>query len=247
MKVIQYIERKIKTEKMHMTLIDPDDQTPKEASKIAQGAKRAGTDAIMIGGSTGITKELMDDTIKAIKNAVDLPVIIFPNSAHVLSPYADAVYFMSLLNSEDVDMIIGQQVKGAGYIKKLGLEPISMGYLIVEPGMTVGRVGHAKLIRRDEADIAVAYALAAQYMGMHLVYLESGSGAPEPVPVEMVKRVKNEISVPLVVGGGIRTAEKAHAIAQAGADIIVTGTIVEMVSNIENELKKIVSSIKSNV
>ncbi len=244
MKVLEYITNKVSEGKVHMTLIDPDDQSPEEAARIAREARNAGTDAIMIGGSTGITRELMDETIRAIKAAVDLPVIIFPNSASVLSPYADALYFMSLLNSQDIDMVIGQQVKGAIYVKKLGIEPIPMGYIIVEPGMTVGRVGRAKLIPRDRPDLAVAYALAAQYLGMRLVYLEAGSGAPEPVPAEMIRRVKDEIDVPLVVGGGIRTEEKARSAARAGADIIVTGTIVEEVEDIEGALGEIISAIK---
>ncbi len=244
MKVMEYIEKKIRSEKMHMTLIDPDDQSPEEAARIAKEAKNAGTDVIMIGGSTGITKESMDATIKEIKKSVNLPVIIFPNSASVLSPYADALYFMSLLNSESVEMVIGQQVKGAIYVKKMNLEPLPMGYIIVEPGMTVGKVGRAKLIKRSSPQDAVAYALAAQYLGMKLVYLEAGSGAPEPVPPEMVSMVKREIDIPLIVGGGIREAEKAREIARAGADIIVTGTIVELVDDIEEALGKIVSAIK---
>ncbi len=244
MKVMEYIEQRVKNEKMHMTLIDPDDQTPETAGEIAKAAKNAGTDAIMIGGSTGITKELMDNTIREIKKVVSIPVIIFPNSAHVLSPYADALYFMSLLNSRDVDMIIGQQVKGAIYVKKLGLEPIPMGYIIVEPGMTVGRVGKAVPIPRKNPELAVAYSLAAQYLGMRMVYLEAGSGAPEPVPADMISAVRKEISVPLVVGGGIRTPEKARGIAKAGADIIVTGTIVEIERDIESKLSELINAIK---
>jgi len=244
MKVLSYIEETVKSRKMHMTLIDPDDQSPEKAAEIAKAAMNAGTDAIMIGGSTGITKELMDKTIKEIKKSVTIPVIIFPNSASVLSQYADALYFMSLLNSEDIEMLIGQQVKGAIYVKKLGLEPVPMGYIIVEPGMTVGKVGRAKLVPRKRPDIAVAYALAAQYLGMHLVYLEAGSGAPEPVPPEMVRAVKNEIDVPLIVGGGIRTEEQARELSNAGADIVVTGTIVEIVDNVEHELGKIISAFK---
>ncbi len=244
MKVLSYIEETVKSRKMHMTLIDPDDQSSEKAAEIAKAAKNAGTDAIMIGGSTGITKELMDETIKEIKKSIEIPVIIFPNSASVLSQYADALYFMSLLNSEDREMLIGQQVKGAIYVKKLGLEPVPMGYIIVEPGMTVGKVGRAKLVPRERPDIAVAYALAAQYLGMRLVYLEAGSGAPEPVPPEMVRAVKNEIDVPLIVGGGIRTEEQARELSKAGADIIVTGTIVEIVENVEHELGKIISAFK---
>ncbi len=245
MNVMQYILDRLKEEKMHMTLIDPDDQSPESAAAIAEAARRAGTDAIMIGGSTGITRELMDSTIKEIKKAVELPVIIFPNSANVLSPYADALYFMSLVNSRSLDMVIGQQVKGARYIKKLGLEPLPMGYIIVEPGMTVGKVGQANLIRRDSPEDAVAYALASQYLGMRFVYLEAGSGAPEPVPADMIKMVKEEIDVPLFVGGGIRRPEQARAIVEAGADIIVTGTIVEEVEDVESALSALIAAIKN--
>ncbi len=243
MKVMEYIERKLQEKKMHMTLIDPAEQSPKESANIAYEAYLAGTDAIMIGGSTGLTRELVDDTILAIKNKTNLPVIIFPSSAEVISRYADAIYFMSLLNSNSVEYLVRQQVKGAPYIKMLGLEPISMGYLIVEPGMTVGRVGKAELIRRDDLKTAVAYALAAQYFGMKLVYLEAGSGAPEPVPVEMINAVKKEIDIPLIVGGGIRTAEQARSITEAGADIIVTGTIVEEVKDVKEALGKIIKAI----
>ena len=245
MKVMEYIMEKLKKEKMHMTLIDPDEQTPDKSAEIAKEAKDAGTDAIMIGGSTGLTRELMDETISKIKEVVEIPVIIFPSSASILSPYADALYFLSLLNSRDREMIIGQQMKGAIFVKKMGIEPIPMGYIVVEPGMTVGRVGKVDLIPRNEPEKALMYALAAQYLGMKLVYLEAGSGAPEPVPPSMIKLVKREIDIPLIVGGGIRKPEDAREIVRAGADIIVTGTIVEISEKIKDTLSKLIQAIKS--
>ncbi len=245
MKVMEYIMEKLKKEKMHMTLIDPDEQTPDKSAEIAKEAKDAGTDAIMIGGSTGLTRELMDETISKIKEVVEIPVIIFPSSASILSPYADALYFLSLLNSRDREMIIGQQMKGAIFVKKMGIEPIPMGYIVVEPGMTVGRVGKVDLIPRNEPEKALMYALAAQYLGMKLVYLEAGSGAPEPVPPSMIKLVKREIDIPLIVGGGIRKPEDAREIVRAGADIIVTGTIVEISEKIKDALSKLIEAIKS--
>ncbi len=243
MKVLEYIERKVSEKKMHMTLIDPAEQSPEESAKIAYEAYMAGTDAIMIGGSTGLTQQLMDETILAIKRKIELPVIIFPSGADVISRYADAIYFMSLLNSRSIDYLIRQQVMGAPIIKMLNIEPIPMGYIIVEPGMTVGRVGKADLIKREDVKSAVAYALAAQYLGMKLVYLEAGSGAPEPVPVEMISAVKKEIDIPLIVGGGIRTPQQARIIASAGADIIVTGTLVEEVADIRSTLGKIIAAL----
>lgn len=245
MKVLEYIMEKLESEKMHMTLIDPAKQSPEEAGKIGYEAYLAGTDAIMIGGSTHISMEDVDNTVLEIKKKVPLPIILFPGGAHMISRYADAIYFMSLLNSTSIEFLVRQQVLGAPIIKKFGIEPIPMGYIIVEPGMTVGRVGKAELIRRDRPEDAAAYALAAQFFGMRLVYLEAGSGAPEPVPPDMVKIVKKSIDVPLIVGGGIRRAEDAEKIAEAGADIIVTGTLVEEVEDVKGAVEKIVKAIKS--
>ena len=243
MKVIEYIEKTLQREKMHMTLIDPEKKKPEESAEIALAASRAGTHAIMIGGSTGLTLEMMNETIKEIKSRVNLPVIIFPSGAKVLSPYADALFFMSLLNSNNLEYIVRQQVRGAPIVKKIGIEPIPMGYLVVEPGMTVGRVGQADLLRRNCLEDAVAYALTAQYFGMRLVYLEAGSGAPEPVPPKMIRTVKDAIDIPLIVGGGIRTPQQAREIVKAGADIIVTGTIVEETEDVESHLGAIIAAL----
>ncbi len=245
MKVIEYIEERVREGKVHMTLIDPAKQSPEDAGRIAYEAYLAGTDAIMIGGSTDLSIENVDSTVMKIRDVVDLPIILFPSGAHVISRYAHALYFMSLLNSTSIEFLIRQQVKGAPLVKKLGIEPIPMGYIIVEPGMTVGRVGKAEVIRRDRPEDAAAYALAAQYLGMRLVYLEAGSGAPEPVPADMIRIVKESIDIPLIVGGGIRSAEKAREIVEAGADIIVTGTLVESVKNVKEALSEIINAIKS--
>src|SRR3989454_2323018 len=227
MKVLDQLRTRLEAGKVHLSLLDPDKLTPAEAGEVAFRAQLAGTDGIMVGGSTGVTQEATDATVKAIKDRAGVPVILFPAGAHALSRYADAVYFMSLLNSQDVRMIVGEQKKAARAIKAWGLETIPMGYLIVEPGMRVGEVGHARPIPRDDVEEAVRYALTAEYLGMQLVYLEAGSGAPEPVPTKMITAVKRELSIPLVVGGGIRTPEAARATAMAGADIVVTGTVIE--------------------
>jgi phosphoglycerol geranylgeranyltransferase len=243
MKVIEYLREKVKKETLHMTLIDPAKQEPDQAGDIAAAADRFGTDAIMVGGSTGITQENLDATILAIKRNTKLPVIYFPSGAHAISPYSDAIYFMSMLNSRNVKMIIGEQVAGARIVKKLGLEPLSMGYIIIEPGMRVGEVGQADVIKRDDPKTAVAYALAAEYMGMQLVYLEAGSGAPSPVPSEIIGEVRKNITVPLIVGGGIREPEQAAMVKKAGANIIVTGTVVEN-GDYEPKLRAIIQAVK---
>ncbi|MCK5396719.1 MAG: geranylgeranylglyceryl/heptaprenylglyceryl phosphate synthase, partial [Thermoplasmata archaeon] len=211
---------------------------------ISKMAVDAGSDAIMLGGSTGLTQELVDATVKAIKNAVHVPVILFPTSASAVSLHADAIYFMSLLNSKDPRFLFGEQMKAAALIKKSGLEPISMGYIIVEPGMKAGRVGGAECIKRDDVKSAIGYSVAGELLGMKFIYLEAGSGAPEPVPSNIISGVKNSLDIPLIVGGGIRRAEHAKAALEAGADIIVTGTVVEE-EGISPAFTELVKAVKS--
>jgi phosphoglycerol geranylgeranyltransferase len=150
---------------------------------------------------------------------------------------------MSMLNSRNVKMVMGEQVMGAPIVRKLKLEPLSMGYIIVAPGMKVGEVGEADVIPRDQPKLAAAYALAAQYLGMEYVYLEAGSGAPQPVPEDMIKAVRSTITIPLLVGGGIRDAETAARAKRAGANIVVTGTVVEN-GNYTGRLESILRALK---
>jgi phosphoglycerol geranylgeranyltransferase len=241
-KVSDYIYSKVKSGPIHMTLIDPDKQEPEIAGEIAFESFRCGTSAIMVGGSTGVERHGLDETLRSIKAKVSIPVIGFPSGISGLSPLFDALYFLSMMNSKLPRHITGEQAAGALLTKRYGIEPIGMGYIIIEPGMKVGEVGHADPVRRDEIERAVGYALAAEYFGMKLVYLEAGSGAPSPVPARMIEAVKREISIPLVVGGGIRNSAAAAEAAAAGADVIVTGTVVEKRDGRDN-LKSIIRSV----
>lgn len=234
--VEDYLQRHLRHGPLHFTLLDPDRQDPKAAGAIAKAAAAAGSHAILIGGSTPENEKTLDRMVKLVKRESGLPVILFPGGATQVSAHADAILFMSLLNSRSRAYLVGEQVKGAPTIHKLGLEAIPMGYLVVEPGGTVGKVGQADLIARGDVDKAIAYALAAQYFGMRFVYLEAGSGATEPVPPAMVRAVKRAVSIPVIVGGGLRTAEAAHDAIEAGADIIVTGTLVEGALDVQTTL-----------
>ena len=244
MNVYESILERRRASRLHMTLLDPDKQTATEAATLAAEAGRAGTDAIMVGGSTGVTQDKVDGTVLAIKAAVHVPVILFPASASNLSPHADALYFMSLLNSRDPRLIVGEQRLAAPIVKAWGLETIPMAYLVVEPGMRAGEIGDAELISRNSPTVAVQYALAAQMLGMKLVYLEAGSGSPEPVPAKVIRAVRDAIDIPVVVGGGIRTPQAAKAVAAAGADVVVTGTIVE-VAREGDALRRIIEAVKA--
>jgi len=243
-KVYDYLLERRSHGRLHMTLLDPDKQSPEEARKLAADAASAGTDAIMIGGSTGVTQDRLDRTVLAAKEGAKLPVILFPANASNLSPHADALYFMSLLNSREPRFIVGEQKIAAPIVKAWGLEAIPMAYLVVEPGMRAGEVGRADLLPRSNPVVAVQYAVAAEMFGMKLVYLEAGSGAPEPVPAKIVKAVRAAIGIPVVVGGGIRSPEAARTVARAGADIVVTGTIVEVARD-GDVLRGIIEAVKA--
>lgn len=226
--VEKYLLEKIEKEgTIHMTLVDPEKVTPSSASHIAKEAEACDTAAIMVGGSTSFSTSNLDKITKALKESVEIPVILFPNNITGISRYADAIWFMSLLNSSDPYFLMGAQVLGAPIIKKFGLEPIPLGYIIVGEGGAVSVVGKAVPIPYNKPELAAAHALAAEYFGMRFVYLEAGSGVGKPVPSNMAKAVKNVVNIPLIVGGGIRTGEQVKEIAKAGADIVVTGTVLE--------------------
>lgn len=243
MTVKQYLLDRMSEGTLHIALLDPDKQPAEKAGEMARHMKEAGTDAIFIGGSTGVTAQNLSETAVAIKEASGLPAILFPGNAEAISPDIDALLFMSMMNSSKLDWVMGAQVYAAPYIRKLGIETIPMGYIVVEPGMKVGEVGKAMLVKRDDVRTAVSYALACEMFGMDLAYLEAGSGAGQPVPPEMIRAVKEAISIPLIVGGGIRTPEAAAAAREAGADIIVTGTLIEQCDDLD-KLKAVVKAAK---
>jgi phosphoglycerol geranylgeranyltransferase len=197
----------------------------------------------MVGGSTVISTSHLDRIVKAIKKTVSIPVILFPNNVTGISKHADAIWFMSLLNSSDPYFLMGAQVLGALVIKKFGLEPIPLGYIVVGEGGAVSVVGKAVPIPYDKPELAAAHALAAQYFGMRFVYLEAGSGAKQPVPNSMIRTVKNATHIPLIVGGGIKTGEQVKEMVGAGADVIVTGTVVEE-CRVKDKIRELIENTK---
>ena len=243
-RVESYLLEKIKTDgSIHLTLIDPEKVTVQQAIKIVESANASGTAAIMIGGSTFVSQIHLDDVLKAIKKTVKIPTILFPNNITGISRYADAIWFMSLLNSVDPYFLVGAQILGAPLVKKFEIEPISMGYIIVGEGGTAGIVGKAIPVPYNKPELAAAHALAAQYFGMRFIYLEGGSGAKNPVPPEMIRTVKSIVDAKIIVGGGIKTKEQAITAASAGADIIVTGNLVEAAGS-EQKIAEIINGIK---
>lgn len=232
-----------KNEKIHFTLIDPEKmQDLNILRKILKNVVDTGTDAILIGGSLQVFSDDVTTIVKIVEE-FDKPSILFPGSIAGISPYADALLYISLLNSDNVYYVVGAQVVAAPIIRRFGLEVLPTGYLVMGSFNTsVSFMGRARPIPINKPGIAIAYALAAKYMGMKFLYLEAGSGAKKSVRPEIVTAVKNVLEdVILIVGGGIRNAETAKNLANAGADIIVTGTIIE--KNIDKALE-IISVLK---
>ena len=227
---------------VHLSLIDPEEMGPIDARITCEDLERKGTSAIMVGGSTVASTSQLDTIVKTIKDAVKIPVILFPNNVTGISKHADAIWFMSLLNSNSPYFITGIQALAAPIVRRYRLEAIPLGYLIVGEGSTAAYIGRAHPIPLDKPEVALIYALAAQYLGMRFVYLEAGSRAKYHVTREMISFVKKGVDIPVIVGGGIRTKAVAKELMQAGADFIVTGTLIEQIS--KEAIEDIIETIK---
>ena len=227
------------------SLVDPlDYPSLEEAVRTAKSMDEGGADVVLVGGSTGVQGEMLDNIVKAIKEGVDVPVVLFPGNIGTVTKYADAVYFMSLLNSNNPYWITRAQMLAAEMVRKYKVEPLPVGYVVVEPGGTVGYVGDVQLVPRAKPKIAAAYALAAQYMGFRFVLTDAGSApATGHIPLEMVKAVSSVIEVPYIVGGGVRTPGEARDVIKAGADIVQVGTAFEKTGGVE-AVKEFVKAVR---
>lgn len=199
----------------------------------------------MVGGSSAIDQLDLDKLVISIKSIISIPVILFPGNVTGVSPNADAILFTSLLNSEDPYFISGAQALGALLVKKYNIEPLPTGYIIIGDNTTAWFIGRAKGIPFEKSNIAVMYSLAAQYLGMRFVYLEAGSGAKKNVSAEMISNVRKYYDGLLIVGGGIKNSSIAKELAEAGADILVVGTLLEQDPDWEKKFNDIVMAIRS--
>ncbi len=226
--VLKYLHGIIENKKAgYLVLIDPDVYEIEECTKLACEIERAGADAILLGGSL-LTKDL-HPIAEHLKASTTLPIILFPGDSMHLTPQADAILYLSLISGRNPNYLIGEQVKAAPWIQQYNLEPIPTGYMLIDGGSrtTVEFMSGTVPIPRNKPDIAGTHALAAQYLGMEMVYLEAGSGAELPIPDNMISNVHSQIDIPLIVGGGIRSPDIAAQKVDAGASFIVTGNILE--------------------
>lgn len=224
----RFKEARAKGKKSFAVLIDPDKATGPYLNDLIGLAMDAGVDLFFIGGSLVISGNL-DRCIKTIKAQCDIPVVLFPGSPTQISPSADALLYLSLISGRNPELLIGQHVVSAPFVKNSGLEIIPTGYMVIDGGAptTVSYISNASPLPADKADIAMCTAMAGEMLGMKLIYMDAGSGAKNAIQTPMIEMVSANIDIPLIVGGGIVNAEKAYLNCKAGADVIVVGNALE--------------------
>lgn len=245
-KVENYIKEGIEEKGgLLFALIDPVDyKTPQEAIHAGTVSADSGADVVLIGGSMGAQGELLDIVTKEIKAKASVPVVLFPGNISTVTKYADAVYFMSLLNSRNPYWISQAQMLAAPSVKRMGLEALPVGYIVVEPGGTVGFVGDVNLVPRDKPQIAAALALSAEMSGSRIVITDAGSNPKTGhIPLEMITAVSRVLSVPYIAAGGIKTPKEAASVISAGAGAVQIGTALESGGDLKKKVSELASAI----
>ena len=224
-------------------LLDPDKADPAVLPGFVAEAQEAGVDGFLVGGSLALLPRF-EECIRAVKVSARVPVVIFPGGIHQVSGEADAILFLSIISGRNPEQLIGQHVLAAPMVRELGIEPLSTGYMIVasEAVTSTEYMSYSKPLPREKPEIAAAHALAAEMLGMKLLYLEAGSGAPQSVPAQMIRMVRALVDIPVIVGGGIRTPEAAAEKVAAGASVVVIGNHFEDNGNMA-ELRSFVRAV----
>jgi putative glycerol-1-phosphate prenyltransferase len=226
-----------------LLLLDPDKLAREDLGRVVEHAQNSGVDAFLVGSSL-MTRDIFEGALVEIRRYSRIPVIIFPGSLFQISSHADAILFLSVLASRNINLIVGNHVHAAPLIRQNELETISTAYLLIESGKTTSAhfMSDSFPIPREKPEIAAAYSMVAEIFGMNMVYLEAGSGAPLNVPKEMVRAVSRSVKIPITVGGGIKSPEIAHELATSGASFIVTGNFFEDDGNSET-LKEFATAV----
>ncbi|HRB74881.1 MAG TPA: geranylgeranylglyceryl/heptaprenylglyceryl phosphate synthase [Niabella sp.] len=237
------VEKKKAAKKSFVVLIDPDDITLSSLERLISLSKKAGVDYFFVGGSLVISTHL-DEVVQQIKSSCDIPVVLFPGNPSQLSKYADSLLYLSLISGRNPELLIGQHVVSAPFVKRSGLEIIPTGYIVVDGGAptTVSYISNAAPIPSNKNDIALCTAMAGEMLGMKLIYMDAGSGAKQPITESMIAAVSENVQVPLIIGGGISDPEKAYRNCKAGADVIVIGNAIEKDSSLIMEMSQAIHS-----
>lgn len=229
--------RKRTNRKSFALLIDPDKVDAAKTESLTELAVKARVDYLFVGGSLVVTDHL-DQVVQQIRSQCEIPIILFPGTPSQISPFADALLYLSLISGRNPELLIGQHVISAPAVRKSGLEIISTGYMVIDGGAptTVSYISNALPIPSDKNEIALCTAMAGEMLGMKMIYMDAGSGARRPISTEMIERVAANIDIPLLIGGGIQDPEKVYLNAKAGADLIVVGNAIEKDTSILTEM-----------
>jgi phosphoglycerol geranylgeranyltransferase len=241
-------EKKKLGKKSFAVLIDPDKVNKPMLDELTGLCVEARVDYLLVGGSLVISNHL-DDCVQHIKQNCSIPVILFPGSPSQISKYADALLYLSLISGRNPELLIGQHVVSAPFVKQSGLEIMSTGYIVIDGGAptTVSYISNALPVPSDKNEIAMCTAMAGEMLGMKLIYMDSGSGAKRPITESMIESVAKSISSPLIIGGGITDPEKAYLNCKAGADVIVVGNAIEKNASLIKEMSDAVHSVAVNI
>ena len=237
-------ERKKEGKKSFAVLIDPDKVNEPAIDILVKKCTDARVDYFLVGGSL-VVSNYMDECILEIKKRTDIPIILFPGSPSQVSRHADALLYLSLISGRNPELLIGQHVVSDTAVKQSGLEIMPTGYMVIDGGAptTVSYISNATPLPADKTEIAVCTAMAGEMLGMKLIYMDAGSGARKAITENMIQQVAKNIEVPLIIGGGITTAEKAYLNCRAGADVIVVGNAIEKDHSLIKELAAAVHSV----
>jgi putative glycerol-1-phosphate prenyltransferase len=241
----QLTDHKRTGKKSFAVLIDPDKVNAEQTAELCGLANDAMVDYLFVGGSLVVTNHL-DEVVQNIKKETDIPVILFPGSPNQITPFADALLYLSLISGRNPELLIGQHVISAPMVKQSGLEIMSTGYMVIDGGAptTVSYISNTAPIPHDKKEIAVCTAMAGEMLGMKLIYMDAGSGARRPISEGMISSVASHITIPLIVGGGITDPEKAYLNCKAGADLIVVGNAIEKDSSLVREISSAIHNFE---
>ncbi|MEL6624548.1 MAG: geranylgeranylglyceryl/heptaprenylglyceryl phosphate synthase [Bacteroidota bacterium] len=221
-------QKRQQKQKMLAVLLDPDKVDPAQAEAQLHMLNAHQVDLLLVGGSL-VQDQSIHQLVRALKPLAEMPIVLFPGSIHQVTEDADGILLLSLISGRNADLLIGKHVEAAPMLKASGIEVLPTGYMLIESGKltTVNYISHTLPIPHDKPGIAVSTALAGELLGLQLIYMDGGSGAQQAISARMIQEVARQLSIPLIIGGGIRSKEQALTAWEAGADIIVVGSAIE--------------------
>lgn len=238
--IYNLIQNRIKKhQKSLLLLIDPDKFNAQRIQQIGNMIKGRSVPFIVVGGS--MISSPISPVVKAIKEVLQLPIVLYPGSPTHLTEGADGLFLLSMISGRNPDLLIGHHVTAAPLLKQMNIEIISTGYMLIDGGCTtsVEYISQTRPIPANKSDIAVATAMAGEMLGLKMIYMDAGSGAKNPIPTEMIANVRENISLPMLIGGGIKTAQQLKAAYSAGADMVIIGNALEKNPDLLNEMLEV--------